>query len=65
MDHGAGYRYAHDEEDAYAAGERYLPVELGDRGYYEPVPRGLELRIRERLSLLRERDRDSGRRRDG
>ncbi len=60
MDHGAGYRYAHDEEDAYAAGERYLPPELGDPGYYQPVPRGLEQRIRDRLALLRERDRNSG-----
>lgn len=59
MDHGAGYRYAHDEEDAYAAGERYLPPELGDPGYYQPVPRGLEQRIRDRLALLRERDRNS------
>ena len=65
MEHGAGYRYAHDEEEAYAAGERYLPPELGDPQYYQPVPRGLEQRIRDKLAHLRERDRASDRRRDG
>jgi putative ATPase len=49
------YRYAHDEPDAYAAGERYLPDELPDRRYYRPVPRGLELKIREALERLRSR----------
>ncbi len=56
MDHGTGYRYAHDEEDAYAAGERYLPPELGEPEYYQPVSRGLEQRIQEKLAALRERD---------
>jgi putative ATPase len=41
LGHGKGYRYAHDEPDAYAAGERYLPDEMPDRRYYSPVPRGL------------------------
>jgi putative ATPase len=64
LGHGEGYRYAHDEPDAYASGEHYLPEALGDRVYYEPVDRGLETRIRERLDALRRRDRGvAGRRR--
>ena len=59
LGHGAGYRYAHDEPDAFAAGERYLPDGLGDRRYYEPVARGLELRIGEALARLRERNQDA------
>ncbi len=54
--HGAGYRYAHDEADGYAAGEHYLPEGLQGRRFYEPVPRGLELRIGEKLAELRQRD---------
>ena len=50
---GRDYRYAHDEADAYVAGERYLPDELSDRRYYRPVPRGLELKIGEALARLR------------
>jgi putative ATPase len=50
---GSGYRYAHDEPDAYLTGERYLPDEMPDRRYYEPVARGLELRIAEALARLR------------
>ncbi len=53
LGHGAGYRYAHDEPDAYAAGERYLPDELPDRRYYRPVSRGLEIKIGEALARLR------------
>jgi putative ATPase len=56
LGHGAGYRYAHDEEGGYAAGERYLPEGLPAERFYEPVPRGLELRIAERLAELRARD---------
>ncbi|MCC7410738.1 MAG: replication-associated recombination protein A [Gammaproteobacteria bacterium] len=56
LGHGAGYRYAHDEPDAYAAGERYLPRELHDRRYYQPVARGLETRIADKLAALREID---------
>lgn len=54
--HAEGYRYAHDEPDAYAAGVNYFPVGLGERRYYHPVPRGLEIRIGEKLARLRERD---------
>jgi putative ATPase len=53
LGHGQGYRYAHDEEGGFAAGERYLPDSLGDLRFYEPVPRGLEIRIAERLAQLR------------
>jgi len=56
LGYGREYRYAHDEADAYAAGERYLPEALGDVRFYEPTERGLEARIRERLAQLRERD---------
>ena len=55
LGHGRGYRYAHDEPDAFAAGERYLPDELPDRRYYRPVPRGLEIKIGEALARLRAR----------
>jgi hypothetical protein len=54
---------AHDEPDAYAAGEDYFPEELEPRRYYEPVPRGLELKIREKLERLAQLDRQSPRRR--
>lgn len=50
---GRDYRYAHDEADAFVAGERYLPDEMPDRRYYRPVPRGLELKIGEALARLR------------
>jgi putative ATPase len=60
LDHGKGYRYAHDEPGAYAAGETYLPPELAGRRYYEPVPRGLEIRIAEKLAALRNLDRKQG-----
>ncbi len=63
MEHGADYRYAHDEEGAYAAGENYFPEALRDRRYYEPVDRGLESRIREKFKLLRELDKISVRQR--
>ena len=53
LGHGAGYRYAHDEPGAYAAGERYLPDEMPDRRYSRPVPRGLEIKIGEALARLR------------
>lgn len=56
LGHGQGYRYAHDEPGAYAAGERYLPPALGDTRFYVPVPRGLETRIAERLAQLRALD---------
>ncbi len=53
LGYGEGYRYAHDEADAYAAGERYLPDEMPDKRYYRPVPRGLEIKIGEALERLR------------
>jgi putative ATPase len=56
LDYGKGYRYAHDEDDAYAAGERYLPDGMPDTRFYEPTDRGVEQRIRDRLAALRERD---------
>ncbi|MEO6626388.1 MAG: recombination factor protein RarA, partial [Burkholderiaceae bacterium] len=60
MGFGDGYRYAHDEQDAYAAGETYLPDDMTPQEFYAPTERGLEARIRERLALLRSRDRDAG-----
>jgi putative ATPase len=54
--YGKGYRYAHDEPDAYAAGERYFPEGMPDRRYYVPAPRGLEIRIGEALATRRTRD---------
>jgi putative ATPase len=55
---GQGYRYAHDEPGAYAAGERYLPDEMPDRRYYSPAPRGLEIKIAEALQRRRQQDSD-------
>jgi len=60
LDYGKDYRYAHAEEGAYAAGESYFPEEMGERIYYEPVDRGLELKIGEKLKHLREQDRKAG-----
>ena len=56
LDYGKGYRYAHDEEGGYAAGERYLPDGMVPVRFYEPTDRGLESRIGERLAEWRERD---------
>ena len=53
LEYGKDYRYAHDEPDAYARGERYLPDDMPDRNYYRPVARGLEIRIAEALQRLR------------
>src|SRR2546429_5167613 len=55
LGYGRDYRYAHDEPEAFAAGERYLPDEMPDRRYYRPVPRGLEVKISEALARLRAR----------
>ncbi|MFF7710072.1 AAA family ATPase [Pseudomonas sp. NPDC007930] len=63
LGYGEEYRYAHDEPDAYAAGEDYFPENLEPRQYYQPVPRGLELKIREKLSHLAALDRASPRQR--
>jgi len=56
LDYGKDYRYAHDEEEGYAAGENYFPDGLGRPCYYHPVPRGLEAKIAEKLAHLRELD---------
>jgi putative ATPase len=53
LDYGKGYRYAHDEADGFAAGERYWPDDMEAQAFYEPVDRGLEIRIGERLAELR------------
>ena len=55
LGYGEGYRYAHDEPEAYATGERYLPDEMPDKRYYRPVSRGLEIKIGEALERLRNR----------
>ena len=62
LDYGKGYRYAHDEDDAYAAGERYFPDNMQDVSWYEPTDRGLEAKIRDKLEALRAKDRKT---RDG
>jgi putative ATPase len=60
LGHGAGYRHAHDEAEAYAAGERYLPEGLPQQSFYQPSPRGLEQRIGQRLAELRALDAAAG-----
>jgi len=57
LGYGSGYRYAHDEEGAYAAGETYLPDDMTPQSFYVPTDRGLESRIAEKLAELRRRDR--------
>jgi putative ATPase len=57
LGYGKAYRYAHDEPEGYAAGEDYFPEGMQDPGYYQPVARGLEIRIAEKLARLRELDR--------
>jgi putative ATPase len=63
LGHGQKYRYAHDEPDAYAAGETYLPEGMPEPSFYEPTPRGLEGKIGERLAALRELDDAAGKKR--
>jgi putative ATPase len=50
LGYGHEYRYAHDEPNAYAAGESYLPDDMPEPGWYQPVPRGLEIKIGEKLA---------------
>ena len=57
LGYGRGYRYAHDEQDAYAAGESYFPEGMKPADFYRPTDRGLEARIREHLEQLRQLDR--------
>jgi putative ATPase len=59
MDYGAEYRYAHDEEGGYAAGENYFPEAFKNSRFYHPTDRGLEQKIRQKLQYLRERDKTS------
>jgi len=59
LGHGKAYRYAHDEPDAYAAGENYFPEPLSDRQYYQPVARGLEIKIGDKLARLQMLDQQS------
>jgi putative ATPase len=56
LDYGKGYRYAHDEADGFAAGERYLPEGMAEPGFYRPVQRGLEIKIADKLRSLKERN---------
>ncbi|MHB1299744.1 MAG: replication-associated recombination protein A [Burkholderiales bacterium] len=56
LGYGHEYRYAHDEPEAYAAGESYLPEGIGEPGWYSPTPRGMEGKIAEKLEHLRELD---------
>ena len=56
LDYGKGYRYAHDEADAFAAGERYLPDGMAEPGFYKPVQRGLEIKIADKLRALSQRN---------
>jgi putative ATPase len=63
MGHGNEYRYAHDEDNAFAAGECYLPEELKGSRFYQPVDRGLELKISEKLRYLDELNRTSSHKR--
>jgi putative ATPase len=60
LGYGKLYRYAHDEPDAYAAGETYLPEGMREPGWYQPTPRGLEGKIADKLAYLRALDRDAG-----
>lgn len=55
LGHGENYRYAHDEEGGVAAGEQYFPDDMDARKYYHPVPRGLEIKIREKLAKIRKK----------
>ena len=59
LGYGDGYRYAHDEEDAFAPGEKYFPEDMPERKYYHPVPRGLELKIGEKLEQLARKNRQT------
>lgn len=60
LGYGKEYRYAHDESEAYAAGESYFPDTMPEMNYYQPVERGLEIKIKEKLAHLRELDHKAG-----
>jgi|TARA_B110000238_G_scaffold200499_1_gene250857 putative ATPase len=56
LDYGKNYRYAHNEPDAYAAGVKYFPNEMGQVNFYKPTNRGLEIKIKEKLEYLKSLD---------
>ncbi len=60
LGYGHEYRYAHDEPHAYAAGETYLPEAMREPGWYQPVPRGLESKIADKMAFLRQLDEEAG-----
>jgi len=60
LGYGRAYRYAHDEPEAYAAGERYFPDDIQEQNFYQPTPRGLEGKIAEKLAHLRKLDEEAG-----
>jgi putative ATPase len=60
LGYGHDYRYAHDEPHAYAAGETYFPDDMREPGWYQPVPRGLEAKVADKLAFLRQLDKDAG-----
>jgi putative ATPase len=60
LGYGHDYRYAHDEPHAYAAGETYFPDDMREPGWYQPVPRGLEAKVADKLAFLRQLDEDAG-----
>ncbi|MBU0749071.1 MAG: replication-associated recombination protein A [Gammaproteobacteria bacterium] len=60
LDYGRDYRYAHDEPGGYAAGESYLPDGMPPPRWYQPVPRGMEAKIAEKLNHLRQLDEEAG-----
>jgi putative ATPase len=59
LNYGKNYRYAHNETDAYAAGEQYFPDNMPQKQYYYPVNRGLEIKIAEKLAKLRQLDKEN------
>jgi putative ATPase len=63
LGYGKGYRYDHDETEAHAAGQQFLPDALRDTEFYHPAPRGLEIKIAEKLEQLRAANR-AGRKKD-
>lgn len=65
LDYGEGYRYAHDEPEAYAAGEVYFPEDMPERNYYQPVNRGLEIKIIDKLNRLKQLDKNAINKRRG
>ncbi len=59
MGYGTDYQYAHDHEDAFVAGESYMPEELAETQFYQPVNRGMEIQISEKLARLRQANKES------